>query len=160
MSLIDLRVTAPPSLVHTKANLAPLSKKTLIPVRIVDGDAQSQCSATAHGGYDAVSSEFRKRRKPARSEEHANAAPASIALSSSAATNHRVYRYAVASRGAQVQKNFGLLHTATAQENLCNALAPLATSSRATAHVQHVKERVIECTRIWTQASRADEKIP
>ena len=43
---------------------------------------------------------------------------------------------------------------------MCDALAPLATSSRATAHVQQVKERVIECTRNRTLASRANEQIP
>ena len=108
----------------------------------------------------AVASAVRKRRKPARSEEHADAAPASIALSSNAATSHRVYCYAVASRAAQVQTNFGLLHIATSQENLCVAHSPLARSSRATAHVQQVKERVIDCTRSRTLASRADEQIP
>ena len=67
-SLIDLRVAAPPSLVrvdtppslHARAvpllvlepasdqqHLAPLRKKASVAVRIVDGNAQSQCSATA-----------------------------------------------------------------------------------------------------------------
>ena len=40
------------------------------------------------------------------------------------------------------------------------AHTPLATSSRATAHVQQVKKRVIECTRSRTLASRAGEQIP
>ena len=128
-------------------------------VHIVDGNAQSQCSATAHGGYGAVASAIPERRKPARSEEHADAAPASIALNSSAATTQRVYCYAVASRAAQVQKNYGLLRIATSQENLYVAHAPLATSSCANAHMQQVKERVIECTRSGTLASRADEQI-
>ena len=129
-------------------------------MRIVDKNAQAQCSATAYGGYGAAASASRECRKPARSEEHADAAPASIALSSSAATSHRVYCYAVASRAAQVQKNYGLLHIASSQENLYVAHAPLATSSRATAHVQQVKKRVIEWTRSRTLASRADEQIP
>ena len=92
--------------------------------------------------------------------EHADAAPVSIALNSTPATTQRVYCYAVASRAAQVQKNYGLLHIATSEENLYVAHAPLATSSRATAHVQQVKERVIKCTRSRTLASRADEQIP
>ena len=84
---------------------------------------------------------------------------ASIALSSSAAKTQHVYCYAVASRAAEVQKNFGLLHTATSQENSCVALAPLTMSSRfAIAHVQLFKERVTECTRSRTLASR--EQIP
>ena len=140
-------------------HLAPLRMKTRVAVHIVDGNAQFQCSATAHGGYGAVASAIRKRRKPAQSEEHADAALASIALSSSAATSHRMCCDAVASRAAQVQKNYGLLHIATSQENLYVAHTPLATSSRATAHVQQVKERVIECTRSRTLASRADEQI-
>ena len=151
-SLIDLRVAAPPSLVrvetppplHARAvpplvlepasdqqHLAPLSKKARVAVRIVDGNAQTQCSATAYGGYGAAASATRDRRKLAQNQEHADAAPASIALSSSPATTQRVYCYAVASRAAQVQKNFGLLHTATSQENLCVALAPFATSQES-----------------------------
>ena len=59
-----------------------------------------------------------------------------------------------------IQNNFGLLHTATKQENLYDAFAPRATSFRATAHVQQVKKQVIECTRSRTLASRADEQIP
>ena len=55
-------------------------------------------------------------------------APTSIPLSSSATTTQRVYCYAVPSRAAQVQKNFGLLDIATSQENLCVSLAPFATS--------------------------------
>ena len=120
-SLIDVRETAPPSFVQAKTppplharvvpslvlelasdqqHLAPLRKKTRVAVHIVDGNAQSQCSAISQGGYGALASAIRKRRKPARSEEHADAAPASIALSSSAATSHRVYCYAVASSAA------------------------------------------------------------
>ena len=89
---------------------------------------RSQCSATAYGGHGAIVSTTRERRMPARSQQQADATPASIALSSSTATTHRVYCYAVASRAAEVQKNFGLLHTATSQENSCVALAPLAIS--------------------------------
>ena len=54
-----------------------------------------------------------------------------------------MYSYAVASRAVQGQKNYGLLHIASSQDNLYVANAPLAMSSRATAHVQQVKERVI-----------------
>ena len=124
-SLINLRVIAPPSLVQAKTplslharavpslvleptsdqqQLAPLHKKTRIAVHIVDGNAQFQCSATAHGGAGAVASAICKRRKPARREEHADAPPASIALSSSADTSYRVYCYAVASRAFQVNR--------------------------------------------------------
>ena len=71
-----------------------------------------------------------------------------------------MYCYAVVSRAAQVQKNYGLLRITSSQENLYVAHARLATSSRATAHVQQVKERVIECTRSRTLASCADEQIP
>ena len=123
----------------------------------------------------------RVRRKPTQNQQQADAAPAespviqrsyaktqqlagtpaSIALSSSAATTQRVYCYAVASRAAEVQKNFGLLHTATSQENSCVALAPLATLSRfAIAQVQQFEERVTECTRRRTLASHAYEHIP
>ena len=136
-------------------DLAPLRKKTCVAVRIVDGNAQSQCSATAYGGYGAAASTTHERRKPARSEEQVDAAPASIALSRRAATTQRVYCYAVASRAAQVLKNFGLLHIATSQEKLCDALAPLAKSARfATAHVQQFKDRVTECTCSRTLAPR------
>ena len=124
-------------------------------MRIVDGNAQSQCSATAYSGYDSAASATRERRKSAGSQEKADAAPARIALSSSAATTQRVYCYAVASRAAQVQKNFGLLHTATSQENSCVALGPLATSQE-----KQFKERVTESTRNSTLASRAHERIP
>ena len=90
-------------------------------------------------------------------------------MSSSAATTQRVYCYAFASRAAQVQQNFGLLHTATSQENSCVALAPFATSQEnscvalapfATSQKNQFKERVTECTRIRTVASRAHEQIP
>ena len=157
-------------------------------MRIVDGNAQFHCSATAYGGYGAAASATRERRKSARSQEQADAAPASIALSSRAATTQRVYCYAVSSRAAQVQKNFGLLHTATSEENSCVALAPfatlqenscvalapfatsqensfvalapLATSSRiAIAQVQQFKELVTECNRNCTLASRANKQI-
>ena len=161
-------------------HLAPLRKKPRVAVRIVDENAQVQCSATAYGGYGAAASAPRECRKSARSLQQADVAPTesptfqrssakikqltgsptSIALSSSAATSHRVYCYAVASRVAQVHKNYGLLHIATSQENLYVAHAPLATSSRATANVQQVKERVIECTRSRNLASRPDEQIP
>ena len=103
-------------------------------------------------------------------------------MSSSAAATQRVYCYAVASRAAQVQKNFGLLHTARSQENLCVALAPLSTSQEnscvalaplatskensrvalapcATSQESQFKERVTECTRNRTLASRAHEQI-
>ena len=69
------------------------------------------------------------QRSSAKTQQLAGA-PASIALSSSAATTQRVYCKAVAPRAAEVQKNFGLLHTATSQENSCVALAPLATSQK------------------------------
>ena len=189
-SLIDVRVAARPSLVrvetppplHARAvpplvlepasdqqHLAPLRKKARVAVRIVDGNAQSQCIATAYGGYGAAASVTFKRRKSSLSQEKADAAPASIAFSSSAATAQRVYCYAVASRAAQVQKNFGLLHTATSQENLCVALAPSATSQEnlcvalapfATSQESQFKERVTECIRNRTLASRAHERIP
>ena len=148
-------------------HLAPLRKKARVAVRIVNKNSQSQCSATAYGGYGAAASATRERRKSARNQEKADAAPASISLSSSAATTQRVYCYAVASRAAQVQKNFGLLHTATSQENSCVALAPLATSqenscvalaSFATSQENQFKERVTECTRNRTLASRAHEQ--
>ena len=66
-----------------------------------------------------------------------------------------MYCYAVASRAAQVPKNFGLLHTATWQENSCVALAPFATLQE-----NQFKERVTECTRNRTLASRAQKQIP
>ena len=66
-----------------------------------------------------------------------------------------MYCYAVASRAAQVQKNFGPLHTATSQENSCVALAPFATSQE-----NQFKERVTKCTRNRTLESRAHEQIP
>ena len=175
-SLIYLRVAAPPSLVrvdtppllHARAvpplvlepasdqqHMAPLRKKARVAVRIVDGNAQSQCSATAYGGYGAAASATRERHKLARSQEQPDATPTSIALSSSAATTHRVYCYAVASRAAEVQKNFGLLHTATSQENSCVALAPLAKSSCfAIARVHRFKERATECTSMCTLVPR------
>ena len=134
-------------------HLAPLRKKARVAVRIVNKNSQSQCSATAYGGYGAAASATRERRKSARNQEKADAAPASISLSSSAATTQRVYCYAVASRAAQVQKNFGLLHTATSQENSCVALASFATSQE-----NQFKERVTECTRNRTLASRAHEQ--
>ena len=120
-------------------HLAPLRKKARVAVGIVDGIEQSQCSTTAYGGYSAAASATCERRKLSRSHEQANAPPDSITLSSSAATTQRVYCYAVASRGAQVQKNFGLLHIATSQENSCVALAPLATMQE-----NQFKERVTE----------------
>ena len=136
-------------------HLTPLRKKARVAVRIVDGNAQSQCSATAYGGHGATESATRERRKPSRSQQQADAALASIALSSSAATTHRVYCYAVASPTAEVQNNFGLLHTATSQENSCVALAPLATSSCfAIARVHRFKKRVTECTSMYTLAPR------
>ena len=173
-SLIDLRVAATPSLVrvdtppplHARAvpplvlepasdqqHFAPFRKNARVAVRIVDGNAQSQCSATAYGKYGAAASATRERRKLARSQEQADATPASIALSSSAAKTQRVYCYAVASRAAEVQKNFGLLHTASSQENSCVSLAPLATSSSfAIAQGHRFKERVTECTSMFTLA--------
>ena len=81
-------------------------------MRIGDEIAQFQCSATAYGGYGAATSATRERRKLERSQEQADAAPASIALYSSSAKTHRVYCYAVALSEAQVQQNFGLLNTA------------------------------------------------
>ena len=169
-------------------HLAPLRKKARVAVRIVDGSAQSQCSATAYGGYGATASAIGERRKPAQSKEQADAALACIALNSSAATTQRVYCYAVASRATEVQKNFGLLHTATSQENSCVAVAPLATSQEnscvavaplatlqenscvalappatsprfATTRVYRFKDRVTDCTRMRTLASRAREQI-
>ena len=144
------------------------TKKTRVAVRIEDGNAQYQCSATAYGGYGEAASETRKRRKLTRSQDQANVTPASIALSSSSATTQRVYCYAVAPRAAQVQKNFKLLQTATSQETLCVALAPSTTSQKnlcvalvpfATSQENQFKERVTECTRNRTLASRAHEKI-
>ena len=202
--LIDLRVAAPPSRVPVdtppplsaravpplvqepasdQQHLAPVRKKARVALRIVDGNAESQCSATAYGGHGATVSATRERRKPARCQQQADAAPASIALSSSAATTHRMYCYAVALRAAEVQKNFWLLHTATSQENSCVALAPLATSKEnscvalaplatsqetlcvalaplatsscfAIARVHRFKERVTECTSMCTLAPR------
>ena len=128
-------------------HLAPLCKKPRVAVRIVDENALAQCSATAYGKYGAAASAPRECRKSARSLQQADAAPVEsptiqrssakiqeltgaltrIALSSSAATSHRVYCYAVASRAAQDQKNYGLLHIAASQENLYVAHAPLAT---------------------------------
>ena len=135
-----VRVETPPSL-HIRAvpplvlepasdqqHLAPLRKNARVAVRIVDGNAKSQCITTAYGGYGAAASATCERRKLALNQEQADTAPASIALSSSAATTKRVYCYAVASRAAQVQMNFRLLHTATSQENSCVAYAPLTTS--------------------------------
>ena len=136
---------------------------------ILDGNAQSQCSATAYGGYGAAASATRERRKPTRSQQHTDAVPARIALSSSAATTHRVYCDAVVSRAAEVQKNFGLLQVATSQENSCVALAPFATSQAnscvalaplatsscfAIAQVHRFKERLTECTSMCTLAPR------
>ena len=107
--LIDLRVAAPlsrvgidtspslsaravPPLVQDPASdqqhSASLRKKAFDAVRIVDGNAQSQCSSTAYGEHGATVSETRERRKPARSQQRADVALASIALSSSAATIH------------------------------------------------------------------------
>ena len=157
-------------------------------MRIVDGNAQPQCSATAYGGYGAAASGIRERSKPVQSKEQADAALASIALNSNAATTHHVYCYAVASRAPEVQKNFGLLHRATSQENSCVAVAPLATSQEnscvafaplaksqekscvaiappatsprfATTRVHRFKDRVTDCTRMHTLASRARERI-
>ena len=161
--------------VSNQQHLAPLRKKFRVAVCIVDENGQAQCSATAYGGYGAAASAPRENHKPARSLQQADAAPAesptiqrssaktqqhtgtptSIALSSSAARSHRVYCYAVASCAPQVQRNFGLLHTATSQENLSDALAPSATSARvATAHVQQFKDRVTEYTRSRTLVPR------
>ena len=89
-------------------------------------------------------------------------------MSSSAATTQLGYCYAVASREAQVQKNFGLLHIATSQENSCVALAPFDTSQEnscvslapfAMSQESLFKEQVTECTRNRTLASRAHERI-
>ena len=87
-SLIDWRVTAPLSLVrvgtspslHARAvpplvlesasdqqHFPPLRKKPRVAVRIVDENAQAQCSATAYGGYGAAASAPRQSYKPARS---------------------------------------------------------------------------------------------
>ena len=53
------------------------------------------------------------------------------------------------------------MHTVISQENSCVTLALLATSYRfAIAQVQQFKERVTECTRNRTLASRAHEQIP
>ena len=83
-------------------HMVPLRKMARVEMRIVDGNAQSQCSATAYGKYGAVASATNVRRKLTRSQEQADAAPAHIALSSSAATTQLVYCYSVASRAAQV----------------------------------------------------------
>ena len=182
-----LSVCAVPPIVQEpasdKQHLAPLRIKPRVAVRIVDGNAQSRCGATAYGGYGAAESATCERRKPPQNQQQAGAAQASIALSSSVATTQRVYCYAFASCAAEVQQNFEQLHTATSlenscvalaplatsqeiscvalaplatlQENSCVALAPLATSSRfVIAQVQQFKERVTECTRRRLLASR------
>ena len=175
-------------------HLAPLRAKARVAVRIVNGNAQSQCRATAYGGYGAAASATRERRKPTQNQQQADTAPAespvvqrlsakthqlggapaSIALSSSTATTQRVYYNAVSSRAAEIQKNFGLLHTATSQKNSCVALAPLATLQEnfcvalaplatsflfVIAQMQQFKERVTECTRRRTLASLAYGQI-
>ena len=174
LDLVAHSIQAPQEPASDLQHLAPLRKKARVATRIVDKNAQSQCSATAYGGYGAAANATRERRKPTQSQQQADAAPASIAFSSSAATTQHVYCYAVASRTAKVQKYFGLLHIATSQENSCIALAPLATSQEnlcvvlaplctssrfAIARVQQFKKRVTECTYSHTLASRAHEQI-
>ena len=44
-------------------------------MRIVDKNAQAQCSATSYGGYGAAASAPRECRKPARSLQQRDAAP-------------------------------------------------------------------------------------
>ena len=126
-----------------------------------------------------MASDTRKHRKPAlqhRQTDSATAeapeahsasawppqhvsAPASIALSTSGAATQRVYCYAVASRAASVQKNFGLLRTATPHSRA--ALASRATSSDCEiARVQRFKKQLAKRTRMRTLASRALEQIP
>ena len=146
-SLIDLRVVAPPSLVRVdtppplharvvpalvlepasdQQHLAPHRKKARVAVRIVDGNAQSQCSATAYGGYGAVSSATRERRNPTRS-----------ITSGGRAGEHRVKQHrshnpiaCIATRSRRALPKFKRILgccTATSQENSCVALAQFAT---------------------------------
>ena len=136
-------------------------------------------SVSSYGGYSAPASATRKRRKPAlqhRQTDSATAkgpeahsasiwlpqhvsAPASIALSTSAAATQLVYCYAVASSAASVQENFGLLRTATPHSRA--ALTSRATSSDCEiARVQRCKKQLAKRTRMRTLASRALEQIP
>ena len=97
-------------------HLVSLRKKARVALRIVDENAQSQCSATAYGGYGAAASATREGRKLARSQKQADATPVSIALSSSAATIQRVYCYAVASRAARLNEFWAAAHRHIARE--------------------------------------------
>ena len=128
-------------------------------------NAQAHCSATAYGGYGAATSLPREGRKSARSLQQAHAAPVesptiqrtsakiqqligaltSIALSSSAATSHRVHCYAVASCAVQVQKNYGLLHIALSQENLVRRT--------------HAARHVIPCNCARAAGQKASDRV-
>ena len=156
---------APPqvqSLASDQHHLAPLRKRARAAVRIVDGNAGSQCAATVYIGHGARAIAAHKlleaHRPPARPTQHAKA-PASIVLNTSEAASQHVFCYAVPSRADSVQDNFGLLRTATPHS--LAALAPRATSLDCeVTRMQQFKERLAERTRMCTQASRALEQFP
>ena len=119
-TLPSLHARAVPPLVLESASdqqhVTPLRNKPRVALRIVDENAQAQCSATASGGYCAAVGAPRESHKPARSLQEADAVPAesptiqrssaktqqltvaitSIALSRSAAKTQYVYCYSVA----------------------------------------------------------------
>ena len=140
--------------------MAILRKKPRVAVRILNANANSQCSATAYGGYSASAE---STTTPRASPESAlpSSALESTALGVSAAASSRVYCYAIAFRAAEVQENFGLLRPATEHENFPNAHALLAASPHAAiTRVQGVEDHLTKRTRMRTVLPHPLEQFP
>ena len=151
-------------------HLARPRKKSRVAVRILSANANSQCSASAYGGYSA-SAESTTTKSASVKPHSPSSAPielpspsnafVSTALSVSAAASSRVYCYAVAFRAAEGQENFGLLRPAIAHENVRDAHALLATSPHAAiTRVQGVEEQLTKRLRMRTVVPRALEQFP
>ena len=146
---------------------APIRKNTRVAVRILNANANSQCSASAYGGYSAFAGSTTTPRSSAEPPPPSSASTeppsyssafASTALSVSAAASSCVYCYAVVFRAAEVQENFGLLRPAIVHEN---AHALLAKSTHAAiTRVQGVEDHLTKRICKRTVVARALEQFP
>ena len=131
-------------------------------MRILSATDNSQCSATAYGGYSASAGSTRTPRASAEPPSPSSTF-ASTALYVSAAASSRVYCYAVAFLAAQVQENVRLLRPApaTAHENFREAHVLLPTSTHAAiTRLQGVKNHLTKRIRKRTVVARALERFP
>ena len=128
------------------------SARSRVAVRILSANANSQCTASAYGGYSAfgesrtTQSAFVEPHLPSSAPVELcspSSAFASTVSSVSAVASSPVYCYEVALRAAQVQENFGLLRLAIVNDNSPNAHALLAMSWHvAITRVQGIEEHL------------------